>query len=82
MPVCDELIGVAHAHLRNALDYTLCIPAAETGIRRFCLWAIGLAVLTLQENPKKSGLHRRLASEDFAFRGRHDAVAHRSVGAQ
>src|ERR1700733_11930604 len=40
-----ELIGVAHAHLRNALDYTLLIPAAEAGIRRFCLWAIGLAVL-------------------------------------
>jgi farnesyl-diphosphate farnesyltransferase len=44
-----DLIGVAHAHLRNALDYTLFIPAAETGIRRFCLWAIGLAVLTLQK---------------------------------
>jgi farnesyl-diphosphate farnesyltransferase len=27
----------------------LFIPSAETGIRRFCLWAIGLAVLTLQK---------------------------------
>jgi farnesyl-diphosphate farnesyltransferase len=44
-----DLTGVAHAHLRNALDYTLFIPSAETGIRRFCLWAIGLAVLTLQK---------------------------------
>ena len=44
-----ELVGVAHAHLRNALDYTLLIPAKETGIRRFCLWAIGLAVLTLRK---------------------------------
>ena len=44
-----ELIGIAHAHLRNALDYTLLIPAHETGIRRFCLWAIGLAVLTLRK---------------------------------
>ena len=44
-----ELIGVAHAHLRNALEYTLLIPANEAGIRRFCLWAIGLAVLTLQK---------------------------------
>jgi farnesyl-diphosphate farnesyltransferase len=43
-----ELIGVAHAHLRNALAFTLLIPRKETGIRRFCLWAIGLAVLTLQ----------------------------------
>ncbi|HEY1314199.1 MAG TPA: phytoene/squalene synthase family protein [Steroidobacteraceae bacterium] len=50
-----ELVGVAHAHLRNALDYTLLIPSEETGIRRFCLWAIGLAVLTLrkiEENPR------------------------------
>jgi farnesyl-diphosphate farnesyltransferase len=50
-----ELVGVAHAHLRNALDYTLLIPSKETGIRRFCLWAIGLAVLTLRKierNPR------------------------------
>jgi farnesyl-diphosphate farnesyltransferase len=45
----SELIGVAHAHLRNALTFTLLIPANETGIRRFCLWAIGLAVLTLRK---------------------------------
>jgi farnesyl-diphosphate farnesyltransferase len=44
-----ELVAVAHAHLRNALDYTLLIPGEETGIRRFCLWAIGLAVLTLRK---------------------------------
>jgi farnesyl-diphosphate farnesyltransferase len=44
-----ELVAVAHAHLRNALEYTLLIPAKEAGIRRFCLWAIGLAVLTLQK---------------------------------
>jgi farnesyl-diphosphate farnesyltransferase len=43
-----ELIGVGHAHLRNALEYTCLIPKRETGIRRFCLWAIGLAVLTLR----------------------------------
>jgi farnesyl-diphosphate farnesyltransferase len=50
-----ELVGVAHAHLRNALDYTLLIPGKEIGIRRFCLWAIGLAVLTLRKiehNPR------------------------------
>lgn len=44
----NELIGVAHAHLRNALDYTCMIPKREVGMRRFCLWAIGLAVLTLR----------------------------------
>jgi len=43
-----HLIGIAHAHLHNALCYTLIIPAHETGIRRFCLWALGMAVLTLR----------------------------------
>jgi farnesyl-diphosphate farnesyltransferase len=51
----NELIGVAHAHLRNALDYTLLIPGRETGIRRFCLWAVGLAVLTLRKIHKNPG---------------------------
>ena len=45
----QELIGIAHGHLRNALEFTLLIPAEESGIRRFCLWSIGLAVLTLRE---------------------------------
>lgn len=44
-----ELVAVAHAHLRNALTFTLLIPGEEAGIRRFCLWAIGLAVLTLRK---------------------------------
>ena len=42
------LIGVARSHLANALRYTLLIPARERGIRRFCLWALGMAVLTLR----------------------------------
>ena len=42
-------IGVAHAHLRNALEYTCMIPKREVGIRKFCLWAVGLAVLTLRK---------------------------------
>jgi farnesyl-diphosphate farnesyltransferase len=37
----SELIGIAHGHLANALDYTLRIPAAEDGIRKFCLWTLG-----------------------------------------
>jgi 4,4'-diapophytoene synthase len=43
-----ELVAVAHGHLRNALAYALLLPTRETGIRLFCLWAIGLAVLTLR----------------------------------
>lgn len=53
-----HLIGVARMHLSNALRYTLLIPASETGIRRFCLWALGMAVLTL----RKINAHRSFAS--------------------
>ncbi len=48
-----DLIGIAHAHLKNALTYTLMIPRHETGIRKFCLWAIGMAVFTLGNIKKK-----------------------------
>jgi farnesyl-diphosphate farnesyltransferase len=44
-----ELLGVAHAHLRDALAYMQAMPPHETGIRRFCAWAIGMAVLTLDK---------------------------------
>lgn len=51
----NELLGVAHAHLRNAFDYTSLIPKREVGIRRFCLWAIGLALLTLRKIHRNPG---------------------------
>lgn len=44
-----DLIGVAHVHLQNALAYTLRIPNYETGMREFCLWALGMAVLNLRK---------------------------------
>ncbi len=44
-----ELLGVAHAHLRDALAYTQSMPSQEAGIRRFCAWAVGMAVLTLDK---------------------------------
>ena len=44
-----KLIAIAHAHLRDALTYTLLIPTSERGIRRFCFWAIGMALLTLRK---------------------------------
>jgi len=44
-----EMIGIAHGHLHTALRYTLMIPASERGLRRFCLWALGMAVLTLRK---------------------------------
>ncbi|HEY5701709.1 MAG TPA: phytoene/squalene synthase family protein [Gammaproteobacteria bacterium] len=45
----EELVAVARVHLENALAYTLLVPKSETGIRRFCLWALGMAVLTLRK---------------------------------
>ncbi|SFE55541.1 phytoene/squalene synthase family protein [Nitrosomonas sp. Nm166] len=44
-----ELLGIAKSHLQNALLYTSFIPPEEKGIRRFCLWAIGMAILTLNK---------------------------------
>ncbi|MGE4657762.1 MAG: phytoene/squalene synthase family protein [Gammaproteobacteria bacterium] len=43
-----DLVAVAHGHLQNALQYTYYIPRREVGIRRFCFWSIGLAMLTLR----------------------------------
>jgi farnesyl-diphosphate farnesyltransferase len=77
-----ELVGIAHAHLRNALDYTLLIPAKEIGIRRFCLWAIGLAVLTLRkidQNPRfTAGVQVKVPRSAVAMTRILTAVAGRS----
>lgn len=43
------LIATAQGHLKDALTYTQIIPRKETGIRKFCLWAIGMAVLTIKK---------------------------------
>ena len=50
-----NLIRVNYQHLEKALNYVLLIPSKETGIRRFCLWAIGIAIETLRginKNPE------------------------------
>ena len=44
----SELVGIAHRHLVDAFRFVLILPAHETGIRRFCLWPLGMAVLTLR----------------------------------
>ena len=44
-----DYIALAHGHLQDALAFTLKLPKQEPGIRQFCLWAIGMAVLTLQK---------------------------------
>lgn len=43
-----ELVAIARYHLANALRFIMMIPPRETGIRLHCLWALGMAVLTLR----------------------------------
>ncbi|WP_428354155.1 phytoene/squalene synthase family protein [Methyloprofundus sp.] len=45
----EHLISIAQGHLKDALTYTQLLPSHETGMRNFCLWALGMAVLTLNE---------------------------------
>ncbi|MGF1527488.1 MAG: phytoene/squalene synthase family protein [Candidatus Competibacterales bacterium] len=66
-----ELIGIARGHLHHALEYTLLIPPTEPGIRNFCLWAIGMALLTLRKID---------ARRDFS-RGDQVKISRRSVKA-
>jgi len=54
----EELVGIALAHLRNAVTYVTLIPAHERGIRNFCLWAIGMALLTLRKIHRNPGFSR------------------------
>jgi farnesyl-diphosphate farnesyltransferase len=46
-PVMVRLATTALAHLDNAVEYTLLIPRQHTGIRLFCLLAVGMAYATL-----------------------------------
>ncbi|AWN16346.1 Squalene--hopene cyclase [Salinisphaera sp. LB1] len=66
-----ELIGLATGHLRNALEFTLRIPGHQKGMRRFCLWAIGLALLTL----------RKIQAHPYFTDGAQVKVSRRSVQA-
>lgn len=54
----SRLISIAHEHLNNALKFTQLIPSHETGIRNFCLWALGMAVLTLKKIKQNLGFTR------------------------
>lgn len=49
-----QLVKIAYQHQVTALQYIQLIPYREQGIRRHCLWALGMAVLTLRriyDNP-------------------------------
>jgi len=44
-------------HLQQAMNYIYLIPKNETGIRKFCLWAVAMAVLTLRKIAKEKGFY-------------------------
>jgi len=64
-----HMVGIAHAHLREALEYTLTIPNKETGIRRFLIWATLLAASTL----------RKISAEPLFTAGTEVKVSRRKV---
>ncbi len=57
-----QLLGIAHGHLHNALRYVSLLPRNEKGIRRFCLWAIGMALLTLRNIERHYRTHAHFHS--------------------
>ena len=66
-----DLLGIARGHLEDALRFVQLIPARETGIRRHCVWALGMAVLTL----------RRIHATPGFTSGREVKISRRSVRA-
>ncbi|WP_421620664.1 phytoene/squalene synthase family protein [Alkalilimnicola ehrlichii] len=42
-----RMVAIARGHLDRGFEYVLQIPVSEPGIRRFCIWALGMAALTL-----------------------------------
>ena len=66
-----ELVGIARGHLLNALRFIELIPARETDIRRHCVSALGMALLTL----------RRIHATPGFRSGREVKISRRSVRA-
>ena len=50
-----ECIAVAAGCLDRAMDYCMLLPRSQPGIRRFCLWPVLLAVLTLRNINTRRG---------------------------
>jgi len=66
-----RLVGLAHAHAGSALTYTLALPARESGLRNFCLWALYMAVLG----------HRKMLAHPGFSSGAEVKIKRRSVRA-
>ncbi len=53
-----DLLHIAYQKLHDAMTYILLLPKAEIGMRRFCLLAFGLAVLTLNQIAARESSHQ------------------------
>ncbi len=65
------IVAIARRHLADGMRYIELVPVRETGIRRHCLWALAMAVLTL----------RRIHATPMFTRGREVKISRRSVSA-
>ena len=54
-----DLLQIAYQKLSDSLTYILLIPKEEVGMRRFCLLAFGLAVLTLDKLAARDHFERQ-----------------------
>ena len=77
----QRLVAIASRHLADALRYILLIPKGEAAIRKFCLDALGMAVLTLRKinaNPGYASASEvkisRRSVRAAMFVGRHAAL--------
>jgi farnesyl-diphosphate farnesyltransferase len=52
-----QLVKITCDHLQQAMNYIYLIPKNEKGIRKFCLWAVAMAVLTLRKIAKENGFY-------------------------
>ena len=66
-----ELVRMARGYLKDALRFVELVPVREDGIRRHCVWALGMAVLTL----------RRIVAKPTFGSGREVKISRRSVRA-
>lgn len=50
-----KMIRITCGQLEKAFEYSILIPPQEKGIRKFCLWNIGMAAYTLQKINRNPG---------------------------
>ena len=73
----SDLLRIAYEKLQDSMQYILLIPKQDSGIRRFCFLAFGLAVMTLSKIAKRTKfnhqsevkLSRRTVMTFYTFTG-------------